>query len=61
MHYQSEKRGERIFNIRARGMLIASEEEDVYRLFHFFREPEKAGTLRPQEPFKIKVIWLKGR
>ncbi|MBA7517137.1 hypothetical protein ES705_09190 [subsurface metagenome] len=32
MHYQSEKLGERIFNIRARGMLIAEEEEEEEEL-----------------------------
>ena len=29
LHYPSEKLGERIFNVRARGMLIAEEEEEV--------------------------------
>jgi|GEM_PF-503376 len=32
LHYQSEKQGERIFNITARGMLVAEEEEEEEEL-----------------------------
>ena len=50
LHYQSEKLGERIFNVRARGLLISEEEEEELIVLSDVTERKRAeGALRMSE------------
>jgi PAS domain S-box-containing protein len=36
--------------------ILFAEEEEVYRVFQFFREPEKAGVIRPQDTIRNREL-----